>query len=67
MPIVLGVCGKAGSKNGAMGCSNIKARKGTYNAVKLDHGERSRAVMSYTDVTTEDVQTPLGENRLIIP
>ena len=50
-----------------MECSNIVARKGTYNAVKLDKGEKSRAVRSYADVTREDVHTPLGQNRLIIP
>ena len=50
-----------------MGCSNIGAHKGTYDAIKLDKGEKSRAVRSYADVTREDVQTPLGKNRLIIP
>ena len=62
----VGDCGKAGRKNGAMECSNIRARKGTYDAVKLDHGERSRVVRRYADVTREDVQMPLGKNRLII-
>ena len=50
-----------------MECLNIGARKGKYDAVKLEKGEKSRAVRSYDDVTREDVQTPLGENRLIIP
>ena len=50
-----------------MECSNIGARKVTYNAVKLEKGENSRAVRTYSDVTREDVQTPLGKNRLIIP
>ena len=59
--------GKTGRKNGAMECSNIGIRKGTYNAIKLEKGEKSRAVRSYSDVTREYVQTPLGQNRLIIP
>ena len=63
----VGDCGKNGSKNGAMECSNIEVRRGTYDAVKLEKGEKSRAVRSYADVTREDVQTPLGRNRLIIP
>ena len=54
-------------KNGAMECSNIRARKSTYDVVKLEKGEKSRAVRSYTDVTREDVQTLLRQNRLIIP
>ena len=63
----VGGCGKVGRENGAMECSNIGARKGTYDAVILEKGERSRAVSSYADVTREDVQTPLGKNSLIIP
>ena len=50
-----------------MECSNIVARKGTYDAVKFEKGEKSRVVGSYADVTMEDVQMPLGQNRLIIP
>ena len=50
-----------------MECSNIGARKGTYDAVKLEKVEKSRAARSYSDVTKEDVQTSLGQNRLIIP
>ena len=46
-------CGKAGRENGAMECSNIGSRKGTYDAVKLDKGEKSRDVRSYFDVTSE--------------
>ena len=65
--INVGDCGKTGRGNGAMECSNIGARKGMYDAVKLEKGEKSRAVRSYADVTREDVQTPLGQNRLIIP
>ena len=49
-----------------MECSNIKARKGTYDSVKLEHGKRSRVFRNYADVTREDVQMPLGQNRLII-
>ena len=63
----VGGCGKTGRKNGAMECSNIGARKGTDDAVKLEKEENSQAVRSYDDVTREDVQMPLGENRLIIP
>ena len=54
-----GDCGKTGRKNGAMECSNIGVRRGMYDAVKLEKGEKSRAVRSYTDVTREYVQTPL--------
>ena len=67
MALAVGDCGKTGRKNGAMECSNIGARRGTYDTVKLEKGEKSRAVRSYADVTREDVQTPLGQNRLIIP
>ena len=62
----VGDCDKTRRKNGAIGCSNIGARKGKYDAVKLEKGETSRTVRSYADVTREDVQTPLGKNRLII-
>ena len=62
-----GGCGKSGRGNGAMECSNIGERKGTYDAVKLEKVEKSWAVRSYAEVTREDVQTPLGQNRLIIP
>ena len=64
---IVGDCGKTGRENGAMECSNFGVRRGTYNAVKLNKGEKSWAVRSYADVTREDVQTPLGKNRLIIP
>ena len=67
MVILVGDCGEAGRKNGAMECSNIMARKGTYDVVELEKGEKSWAVRIYADVTREDVQTPLGKNRLIIP
>ena len=50
-----------------MECSNIGVRKGTYDTVKLEKGEKSRAFRSYADVTRENVQTPIGENRLITP
>ena len=50
-----------------MQCSNIGVLRGTYDVVKLEKGEKSRAVRSYADVTREDVQTPLEQNRLIIP
>ena len=62
----VGDCGKTGRKNGAMEYSNIGVRKGTYDAVILKKREKSRAVRSYAGVTREDVQTPLGKNRLII-
>ena len=65
--VTIGDCGKTGRKNGAMECSNIGVRRGTYDDVKLEKGEKSRAVRSYYDVTKEDVQTPLGQNILIIP
>ena len=50
-----------------MECSNIGVRRGTYDSVKLEKGQKSRAVRSYADVTREDVQTQLGKIRLIIP
>ena len=62
----VGDCGKTGRKNGAMDVSNIRVRRGTYDAVKLEKEDKSRAVRSYADVTREDVQTPLGQNRLTI-
>ena len=34
-----------------MECSNIGARKGTYDAVKLEKGEKSWAVRRCADVT----------------
>ena len=43
-----------------MECSNIGARKGTYDAVKLEKGDKSHTVRIYAEVTTEDVQTPLA-------
>ena len=58
----VGDCGKAGRKNCAVECSNIGACKGTYDAVKLEKGEKSRVVRSYAGVTREDVQTPIGQN-----
>ena len=66
-PVSVGDCGKTGRENGAMECSNIGVRRGTYDAVKLVKGENSRTVRSYSGITREDVQTPLGKNRLIIP
>ena len=50
-----------------MKCSNIGTRKVNYDALKLEKGEKSRAVRSYADITKEDVQMPLRKNRLIIP
>ena len=50
-----------------MECSNIGSCKGTYDTGKLKNGDKSRAVMTYADVSREDEQTPLGQNRLIIP
>ena len=39
---------------------------GTYNAVILNTGERSRVVRSYADITRRDVKTLLGKNKIII-
>ena len=64
---IVGGFGKTGRENGATEFSNIGVRRGTYNAVKLEKGEKSRAVRSYADVIREDVQMPLGQNILIIP
>ena len=63
----VGDCGRTGRENGAMECSNIGVRRGTYNTVRLEKGKKSRAVKSYAEVNREDVQTSLGKNRLIIP
>ena len=47
----VGDCGKVGKKNGAMECLDGGTHNGTYDAVILEKGERSRAVSSYADVT----------------
>ena len=57
---------KVGKKNGTMECTDGGTHNGTYDAVILEKGERSRAVRIYADVTREDAKTPLGKNRLII-
>ena len=54
----VGDCGKVGRKYDAMECPYGGTHNGTYDAVILEKGERSRAVRSYTDVTREDVKTP---------
>ena len=51
----VGYCYNTGRGNGAMECLNIRVRRGTYDTVKLDKGEISRAVRSYADVTSEDI------------
>ena len=63
----VGGCGKTGRENGAIECPNIGVNRGTYDTVKLEKGEMSRAIRSYANVTREGVQKPLGQNRLIIP
>ena len=63
----VGDCGKTGRGNGAMECSNIGVRRGKYDTVKLEKGEKSRAVRSIACVTREDVQTPFEQNILITP
>ena len=65
--VSVGDCSKTGRENDAMEFSNIGVRRGTYDAIKLEKGEKSRAVRSYAGVTREDVQTPLGQNKLVIP
>ena len=50
-----------------MECSDIGARKITYDAVRFEKGEKSWGVRSHADITREYLQTPLGKNRLIIP
>ena len=49
--IIVVNCGKTGRENGAMECKNIGVRRGTYDNVKLEKGEKSRAVRSYADIT----------------
>ena len=53
-------------KNGAKEWPDGGTNNGTYDANILEKVEMARAVRSYTDVTREYVNTPLGENRLII-
>ena len=65
--ISVGDCGKTGRENGDMECPNIGVCRVMYDTNKLEKGEMPQAVRSYADVTREDVQTPLGQNRLIIP
>ena len=65
--MTVGDCGRTGRENGDLECSNTRVCRGTYDAVNLEKGEKSRSVRRYADVTREDVQKPLGENRLIIP
>ena len=65
--MTVGDCGMTGRENGDIEYSNIRVCRGTYNAVKLEKGDKSRVVRNYSDVTREDVQTLLGQNRLIIP
>ena len=55
-----------GRENCAKECPDGGTYNGTYNGVLLDKGERSRAVISYANVTRGNVKPPLGENRLII-
>ena len=43
----VGDCGKLGRENGAKECPNGGTHNGTYNAVILEKGERSRAGTSY--------------------
>ena len=64
--ISVGDCDKVGRKIGAKECPDGGTHNGTYNAVILEKGERSRAVRIYADVNRGDVDTPLGKNRLII-
>ena len=61
-----GDCDKVDRGNVAKECPDVVTHNGTYDAVILDKGERSGAGRSYADVTSEYVQTPLGQNRLII-
>ena len=55
-----------GRRNGAKECPNGGTHNGTYEAVILEKGERSRAVRIYADVNRGDVETPSEKNRLII-
>ena len=63
----VGNCGKVERKKCAMECPDGGTHNGTYNDVILKKRDRSRVVRSYSDITREDVKTPLGTNRLIIP
>ena len=55
-----------GRKNGANELPDGWTHNSTYNDVIWEKGEIPQAVRSYADVTRGDVETPLGENRLII-
>ena len=44
-----------GRKNGAKECPDGATHNGTYDAVILEKGERSRAVKSYADTTRGNV------------
>ena len=66
-PRYVGDCEKVGRGNGAKECIDGGENNGKYNAVILEKCERIQAVSNYADVTREDIKTPLGGNRLIIP
>ena len=57
---------KSRKENGVKECSDGGTHNGTYDAVILEKGVRSRAVRSYAVVTREDLKTPLGQDILII-
>ena len=44
-----------GRENGAKECPDGDKHNGTYDAIILEKGERSRAVRSYADVTRVNV------------
>ena len=52
---VVGDFGRSGRENVATECPNIGTRKGTYDDVILEKGERSQTVRSYADITRKDV------------
>ena len=62
----VGDCDKVIKESGDKECPKGGTHDGTYNAIRLDKGEMSQEVSSYADVTREDVNMTLGENRRII-
>ena len=63
--VIFGYCDKVVRENGAKECPYGGTHNGTYGAVISEKGERSQVMRSNTDVTRVNVETPLGQNRLI--
>ena len=55
-----------GRENGAKEFPDVGTHNGTHDSIIIEKVERLLVVKSYTDVTREEIKTPLGQNRLII-